>query len=140
MEIRLMLPADEDDIAGSPPPFDHAVDLDATRRLLESNVHHLFIAYEADAAVGFITGVEMTHSDKGTEMFLYELEVAADYRRRGIGTALIAALAELATKHDCSGMWVLTDDDNVAAQATYQGAGATHSGRETMLSWDFRES
>ncbi|HZE00492.1 MAG TPA: GNAT family N-acetyltransferase, partial [Pseudonocardiaceae bacterium] len=52
--------------------------------------------------------------DKGTEMFLYELGVDDRFRRRGIGKALVAALAELARESGCYGMWVLTDSDNWA--------------------------
>jgi hypothetical protein len=36
-----------------------------------------------DVDVGFVTGVEMTHPDKGTEMFLYELSVARLLRHVG---------------------------------------------------------
>jgi ribosomal protein S18 acetylase RimI-like enzyme len=43
-----------------------------------------------------VTGVEMTHPDKGTEMFLYELGVADEHQGRGIGRALVSALADLA--------------------------------------------
>jgi hypothetical protein len=35
-------------------------------------------------------------------------------------------------------MWVLTDDDNVAALATYRGAGAGKDSPNVMLEWDFR--
>ena len=39
--------------------------------------------------MGFVSGVEVTHPDKGTEMFLYELAVDEPFRRRGIGRALV---------------------------------------------------
>ena len=47
------------------------------------------------------------HPDKGTEIFLYELSVEEDHRQRGIGTALVTALRELAQENVCYGMWVL---------------------------------
>jgi ribosomal protein S18 acetylase RimI-like enzyme len=80
----------------------------------------------------------MTHPDKGTEMFLYELAVDEPARRRGFGRALVEALATLARERGCYGMWVLTDDDNVAALATYRGAGAGKDSPNMMLEWDFR--
>ena len=45
-------------------------------------------------------------------MFLYELGVDEPVRRRGIGSSLVEALAELARERGCYGMWVLTDEDN----------------------------
>jgi ribosomal protein S18 acetylase RimI-like enzyme len=70
-------------------------------------------------------------------MFLYELGVEERFRRRGIGRALITALAELAQSNGCTGMWVLTDDDNDAAVAAYTSSGGTRGGMPLMFSWDF---
>lgn len=96
------------------------------------------MAYDGGAPAGFVTGVETTHPDKGTEMFLYELSVGEAFRGRGIGTALVRALADLARERGCYGMWVLTDDDNAAALAAYAAAGGRVDGRQVMLSWDLR--
>lgn len=112
------------------PPLPHP-----TSRFLASTDHHLLVAYEGDIPTGFVTGVEMTHPDKGTEMFLYELGVSEAYRGRGIGKALVSALGALARDNGCYGMWVLTDEDNDAALATYAAAGGARSGRQVMLSW-----
>jgi hypothetical protein len=38
----------------------------------------MLIAYIDYVAAGFVSGVEMSHPDKGTEMFLYELSVAEE--------------------------------------------------------------
>ena len=76
-----------------------------------------------------ISGVETTHPDKGTEMFLYELGVDEDARRQGVATALVNALAALARERGCYGMWVGVDTDNAAARATYRRAGAARRRR-----------
>ncbi len=109
---------------------------DATATFLAQPGHHLLLAYEDGRAVGMVTGVEMTHPDKGTEMFLYELGVAPDARLKGVGTALVEALAELARERGCYGMWVGTEHDNEAAQRTYRRAGANDEEPFLLLSWD----
>ncbi|GID94942.1 GNAT family N-acetyltransferase [Amorphoplanes digitatis] len=108
----------------------------ATERFLASPDHHLLFAYDGDRAVGMISGVEMTHPDKGTEMFVYELGVAPAARLQGIGAALVRALADLARERGCYGMWVGTETDNEAAQATYRRAGATEEAPFVLLNWD----
>jgi len=85
---------------------------------------------------GFVSGVELTHPDKGTEMFLYELGVDDRYRRRGIGRGLVAALADRARERGCYGMWVLTDADNDAALRTYRSAGGGEPEETVMLTWE----
>lgn len=79
----------------------------------------------------------MTHPDKGTEMFLYELSVDEPKRRRGIGRALVDRLAAVARDRGCYGMWVVTDGGNGAALATYEGAGAVPETGQVALVWTF---
>ncbi|MBL7254539.1 GNAT family N-acetyltransferase [Paractinoplanes lichenicola] len=108
----------------------------ATERFLAAEGHHLLIAYDDDRPVGMISGVEMTHPDKGTEMFVYELSVAPEARRRGVATGLVTELAAIARRTGCYGMWVGTEPDNAAALATYRRAGASEEAPFTLLNWD----
>ena len=110
---------------------------DATRRFLDQPDHHLLVAHLDGDPVGMVSGVELTHPDKGAEMFLYELGVAEPFRGRGIGRRLVAALADLARGAGCYGMWVLTDDENTAALAAYRAAGGTPDPLQRMLTWTF---
>lgn len=110
---------------------------EATERFLADPTHHLLLAYdESDRAVGMISGIETTHPDKGTEMFIYELGVAPAARLQGVATELVKALADLARRRGCYGMWVGTEPDNAAAQATYRKAGANEEAPFLLLSWD----
>jgi ribosomal protein S18 acetylase RimI-like enzyme len=120
--------------------FDKSIQEDAAERFVSSEGHHLLLAYEGAKPVGMITGVEMTHPDKGTEMFLYELGVDEDYRARGIGTRLVQALEQVARERGCYGMWVLTEQDNGAAQTAYERAGGRREDDQVMYSWEFRPS
>lgn len=135
MDIRRV--ATRSDAFAAQPLFDGAARPDATARFLAESGHHMLVAYLDGAAVGMISGVETTHPDKGTEMFVYELGVAEPYRSRGIGTALVKALGDLARERGCYGMWVLTDRDNIAAMRTYTRAGGTDPAETTMLTWTF---
>jgi ribosomal protein S18 acetylase RimI-like enzyme len=117
--------------------FDAPPSPGAAERFLAGDGHHLLVAYEAGVPAGMVTGVELTHPDKGTEMFLYELGVDEPFRGRGIGRALVSALAELARERGCYGMWVLTDADNGAALAAYAGAGGVPEASQVLLAWTF---
>jgi aminoglycoside 3-N-acetyltransferase I len=109
----------------------------ATDTFLASPTHHLLFAYDDDGRpIGMISGVETTHPDKGTEMFLYELEVVPVARLQGVATALVKALAAIGRERGCYGMWVGTESDNAAALATYRGAGADDEAPFVLLSWD----
>jgi len=110
---------------------------DATRRFLASPDHHWLVAYVDGEPAGFVTGIELTHPDKGTEMLLYELGVDVEFRRQGIGRQLTMALADLARERGCYGMWVVTEADNTAALATYRAAGATSVDPAIVLNWTF---
>ncbi|WP_406395172.1 GNAT family N-acetyltransferase [Streptomyces sp. NBC_00887] len=106
-------------------------------RFLAAHGHLMLVAYVDGVPAGFVSGIEMLHPDKGTEMCLYELSVDAAYRRRGIGRALTEALAAVARERGCYDMWVGVERDNDAAMATYRSAGACEDGVFAMLTWKF---
>jgi len=130
-------PGDDHLVAAASHLFDGPAEPAATARFLAGEGHHLLLAYEDDLPVGFVSGVEVTHPDKGTEMFLYELAVDEPSRRRGIGRALVQRLADVARAAGCYGMWVVTDHDNVAARATYEGSGAAPEPGQVVEVWTF---
>jgi ribosomal protein S18 acetylase RimI-like enzyme len=137
VEVRRLGPGDEAMVLAAGALFDGPPDPAATRRFLSEATHHLLLAYDAAGeAVGFVSGIEVTHPDKGTELLLYELGVAGPVRRRGIGTTLVGALEALARERGCSGMWVLADADDTVAQATYARAGGRVASRPVLLEWD----
>jgi ribosomal protein S18 acetylase RimI-like enzyme len=139
VDVRRLGPGDEEAVRAAGFLFNRPADPDATRRFLNEPAHHLLIAYDnAGAPVGFVSGVETTHPDKGTEMFLYELSVDPPVRRRGVGSTLVETLGAPAQERGCYSMWVLADADNEAALATYSRAGGRAASRPVMLDWDLR--
>ncbi|WP_030934917.1 GNAT family N-acetyltransferase [Streptomyces sp. NRRL B-24720] len=138
MEIRRITRMEAVKAAGH--LFDDPPRQGATESFLADERHHLLIAYVDDVPTGMVTGVEMVHPDKGTEMFLYELGVDEPFREQGVGRALVSALADLARKRDCYGMWVITGEDNAAALATYGHAGGVPEEKQVVLVWTFDQT
>ena len=138
VEIVPVRPGDEQIVLDAAELFDHEPTPEWTERFLAEDGHHLLFALGAERQpIGFVSGVELTHPDKGIELFLYELGVHPDHRNRGVGRALVRALADLARDRGCYGMWVLTDAENPAAVAAYGAAGAGPGEPQLMLSWSF---
>ncbi len=137
MEIARLGPPDADRVVAASHLFDGPAKAAATERFLDEDGNHLFVAFEGDHAVGFVSAVETTHPDKGTEMFLYELAVEERSRGRGYGRALVEHLAAFAKERGCYGMWVLTESANTAALATYEGAGGLAEPDQVVVVWNF---
>jgi aminoglycoside 3-N-acetyltransferase I len=138
--MRIERITDADAVLRAADLFDAPPRPDATARFLAERNHHLLFAYdESGRAVGMISGIETTHPDKGTEMFVYELGVAPAARLQGVATALVRDLARLATANGCYGMWVGTETDNAAAQATYRKAGAGEEAPFLLLNWNLTD-
>jgi ribosomal protein S18 acetylase RimI-like enzyme len=119
-----------------------------TDRFLTTQGHHLLLASVAlsgsDAAefVGFVSGVEIHHPDKGTEMLLYELGVDEVHRRQGVGRSLVQGLIAIAQAAGCRGMWVPLDRSDThyeAALATYRSAGADDVEDAAICTWHWGE-
>lgn len=75
MEFRPLTIDDVDAVLAAGHLFDAPPTREWTRRFLERDGHHLVLAEEDGRALGFVSGMEITHPDKGTEMLLYELGV-----------------------------------------------------------------
>jgi ribosomal protein S18 acetylase RimI-like enzyme len=136
--VRILEATTVEQVEAAAPLYDGPPVRTATDAFVADPRHHLLVALDDDGrTVGFISGVEVTHPDKGTEMFLYELAVARDARHQGIGTALTTSLADLARSKGCYGMWVGVDTDNVAAHATYRTAGGGKPEPCDLITWTF---
>ena len=137
MEIERLGPNDVDRVVAASALFDEPATGEWTTTFLTSPGHHLLFASLDGVDVGFVSGVETIHPDKGTEMFLYELGVDPSARGQGAGEALVTALGDLAVELGCYGMWVSTESDNEAALATYRSAGAGDPEPGVVLTWTF---
>jgi aminoglycoside 3-N-acetyltransferase I len=119
-----------------------AGDEDVVRRLAEdgrpqtallADERTIFVAaFDGEEPVGFAFGYLLPRRHGEPSMlFVYELDVAEPYRRRGIATRL---LEELFAQAGGVEAFVLTDADNVAANATYAKFFAE---RSEVVMWDY---
>jgi ribosomal protein S18 acetylase RimI-like enzyme len=116
--------------------FDDQPDPAATAAFLADERHHLLIGYIDGVPAGFVSAIELLHPDKPRpEMFVYELGVADAHRGRGVATALMKRVVELCDDRKCGEMFLLTDEANVAAQATYSRAGGVAVPAGVMFEW-----
>ena len=95
----------------------------------------MLAAFDGDEPVGFVLAHELPrrHGDR-SNLFIYEVDVAETHQRRGIGKALLAQLAELARERGIRVGFVLTNHDNVPANALYGSAGRASS--RGVVEWE----
>lgn len=135
VELVWMRPGDEERVAGASSLFDEPVRTEWAADFLARPNHHLAIAFVEGVPAGFVSGVEIAHPDKGTEMLLYELGVDEAHRRRGIATALVTALRDRAGSLGCRGVWVPFDPDDAPAAATYRSLRPDEIERAAIAWW-----
>jgi ribosomal protein S18 acetylase RimI-like enzyme len=97
----------------------------------------LMVATQRSNPIGFALGYLLDRVDAAHPMlFLYEIDVAAPYRRRGIGRHLVEAMKAVACAHGVLKMWVQTSPSNLAAQALYRSTGGMpHADVDLLYVW-----
>lgn len=96
----------------------------------------LLVAEQEGRIVGFASGTVLDHPDKAPSLFVQEVGVNDDARRKGIARALLAALRAEGRARGCRTTWVLTEGDNTPARALYTAAGGVETGGVVMIEWD----
>jgi ribosomal protein S18 acetylase RimI-like enzyme len=133
-----MRPGTEDRVLEAAHLFDHEVHPSAVRAFLADDGHHLLVAYVDGRPAGFVSAVELLHPDKPKpEAFLYELGVDPEFRRMGVASAMLGELTRLCRERGCGELFVLTDEANDAAMATYRKAGGRREPDQVMFYWSW---
>jgi ribosomal protein S18 acetylase RimI-like enzyme len=110
--------------------------------LLSDDRTHLFVAFATDGRadddpVGFVVVNELLHWHTfGRMLLIYEIGVADDHRRRGVGRALFDAVRALAVERRIPEGFVLTNESNAPAMGFYAAVGGTRPHLD-VAEWDF---
>jgi ribosomal protein S18 acetylase RimI-like enzyme len=106
------------------------------RTALLDDPHVIFlVAIDDGRPVGFVLAYELLRRHGHEAMFcIYEVEVDAALRRRGIATRLLRELAQIARRRGIAEAFVLTEADNAAAMRLYESVGGE---AQDVVEWDF---
>ena len=121
----------DDAQAAARAPRGMAKSLDRYDALSSDSVWSL-IAYRGDRPAGLAVLTRVPKLDERIGfLYLDELHVLAEHRRRGIASALMRVAVDLARELGLAGIRLLTRPDNRPARAFYESLGYQHS--ETLL-------
>lgn len=125
--IKLLDACDEAILQSTVPGlFDDELDAARAVEFLRDERHHLVVALENGAVVGFASAVHYVHPDKtAPELWINEVGVIESYQRQGIGRRMMLRLFERARELGCQEAWLLTERDNTAAIRLYTSVGGS---------------
>ena len=135
MNVRRLGSGDEDVVAAladqTAPSRDHVAQLLGDDRTV------FLVAFEDRDPAGFVFGYELLrrHGDP-TILFVYEVDVRAAYRRRGVARALFEELEKLARARGIRRAFVLTAESNEPAMRLYESVGGVRPYDDDVM-WRF---
>ena len=92
------------------------------------------VARGGGEVIGGLAAYELQKFERDRrEIYIYDLAVAKEHRRKGVATGLIAELKRVGAKRGAYVIYVQADKDDTAAIALYQGLGR----REDVHHFDF---
>jgi aminoglycoside 3-N-acetyltransferase I len=101
---------------------------------LTESCNYLLVADESAAPIGFLLAYRLARIDRpSAKMFIYELEVTAQYRRRGVATSMITMIRELARRERMMSTFVVTNWSNEAAVAFYRSTGGRAANGDDLV-------
>jgi aminoglycoside 3-N-acetyltransferase I len=104
-------------------------------RLLAKQHFIALVVLNDDRVVGGLAAYELDKFEQDRrEIYIYDLAVLADHRRRGVATRLIQALRRLATERNVYVVFVQADMEDLPAIALYESLGT----KETVHHFDIK--
>jgi GNAT superfamily N-acetyltransferase len=117
----------------APDVFDNPIDQQWLAEFLCDSRHHMAVAIDEAAVVGFASAVHYIHPDKPPELWVNEVGVAPSHQNLGIGRRLLKTLFDRARELNCAQAWVLTSRSNAAARRMYAAVGGTEDAEDPLM-------
>ena len=112
---------------------DFEMPLERSRELLAEPTYVFLVAIDSFGDImGRIYG-HVLHRYGQTDLLLYEVDVAEQHQRKGVGKAMMENIRTFCTEHHYNEMWVLTEEDNIPARALYRNTGGRLEASPTMM-------
>lgn len=108
----------------APDVFDHEIDPGRLAAYLAEPGHLMVLAVEAGLVVGQCAAVIHRHPDQPTELYLDNLGVAPNFKRRGIASKMVDEMFAWGRSLGCEEAWVGTEPDNVEGRGFYESRNA----------------
>lgn len=101
--------------------FDAPVREDFLAACLANPHQMLIVAVSGGAVIGKALSYIFHFPDKPSEIYVEEIDVAKKWRRQGVASALMDAVGTEGKKRGIAEYWLVTEKDNKAARALYEG-------------------
>jgi len=118
---------------------DHEWEATNASRFCADDANLLLVAYRGDLPCGLLIAYRLQCLDeRRAQLFIDEVDVHEDSRRRGIGRMMLSATMQIAQEMGASEVWVQTHASNVPAVGLYRAVGGIpEDPGETILSFAF---
>ena len=103
--------------------FDGEISSALLKAYLSTSNHALFVAIAEGMVVGQVRGIVHLQPDLPTDLYIDNLAVAPELKRRGVGARLVKALVEWGRENGCETTWVATETHNEEARGFYEAFG-----------------
>jgi aminoglycoside 6'-N-acetyltransferase I len=104
--------------------FDKEINAQRLATYLESPGHLMIIAVCGKQVIGQVAAYVHSHLDEASDVYIDNLGVAPPFQGRGVARRLVDEVFAWGKTLKCHQAWIVTDIENNAARALYEGRGA----------------
>ncbi len=98
----------------------------------------MLVAYDDKKPVGLAIAAKQLKPDGEHWLYVDELGVRPDYRKRGIGRSLMEELLKIAKKWNLDELWLGTEPENDAANHFYRSLGLSEEEHFIGYTYDLK--